>query len=110
MYEELGSLERAARLYEQTGDHSHAAELYHRTGQYGQARSIWEMLGEWENLVGLLLADQKPAEAAQILELQGHLERAAELYEQANQPRPGTAHARGPEALEAGRASGVSSR
>ena len=85
VYEESGQAATAAELYEQSGDRVRAAELYDQAGQYSRAHVIWESLGQWERLVGDLIREGKPAEAAAILERERQLERAAELYEGADQ-------------------------
>jgi outer membrane protein assembly factor BamB len=81
VYEQTGMAERAASLYERAGDRIKAAELYDQQGKFAQAAAIWESLGMWDRLVQDKLADGAPSEAARILELQGQLERAADLYE-----------------------------
>ena len=85
VYEEIGQVAVAASLYEQSGDRVRAAELYDQAGQFSRAHVIWESLGQWERLVGDLIREGKPAEAAVILERERQLERAAELYEEAGQ-------------------------
>jgi outer membrane protein assembly factor BamB/tetratricopeptide (TPR) repeat protein len=84
LYEEAGRIEPAAQLYEQHGDRARAAELYRKAGQIERARAIWESLGQWERLVEDLIVENKPGEAAVILERQEQPERAADLYEQAD--------------------------
>jgi tetratricopeptide (TPR) repeat protein len=81
-YERNGQPQVAAKYWLEAGDTQRAAHLYEEMGELERAQSLMESVRSWRESARLLVAMNRPAEAAAHYSLAGDHQKAAECYEQ----------------------------